>query len=136
MANIFTSQSISYITIDEVRESTLKGDLIGLDDDGIKTLIVKSEKLVNDYLWYKVDVASSDNDTIQDIKVATLYIVEQIFENWDSISMQTDSVVSESTGDRSVTYESNKDDSIILWIPKNAITILGQYRKNFYRQVI
>lgn len=136
MANIFASQNISYITVEEVKSSTVKSDLINLTDDEIKILIVRSEKVINNYIGYTIDITTAETDTIQDIKIATLYVVEQIFENGDNIAMQTDSVKSESTGDRSVTYENNSDDNIVIWIPDVSKLILSQYRKIFYRQVI
>lgn len=136
MANIFASQNISYITVEEVKSSTVKSDLINLTDDEIKILIVRSEKVINNYIGYTIDITTATNDTIQDIKIATLYVVEQLFENADNIAMQTDSVKSESTGDRSVTYENNSDDNIVIWIPDVSKLILSQYRKIFYRQVI
>lgn len=136
MANIFASQNISYITVEEVKSSTVKSDLINLTDDEIKILIVRSEKVINNYIGYTIDITTAETDTIQDIKIATLYVVEQIFENGDNIAIQTDSVKSESTWDRSVTYADNSWTNTVLWIPKNAISILSQYRKIFYGQVI
>ena len=136
MANIFSSQTINYITVDEVKDSTVKADIIKLTDNEITILIVKSEKIINNYIGYVIDISTADSDTIQDIKIATLYVVEQLFENWDNIAMQTDSVKSESTGDRSVTYKDNSNSNTILWIPDNAKSILSQYRKIFYTQVI
>jgi len=97
MANIFASQNISYITVEEVKSSTVKSDLINLTDDEIKILIVRSEKVINNYIGYTIDITTAETDTIQDIKIATLYVVEQIFENGDNIAIQTDSVKSEST---------------------------------------
>lgn len=136
MANIFASQTINYITIEDVKDSTVKTELATLTDEEIKILIVKAEKNINDYIGYTIDTTTATNDTIQDIKIATLYVVEQLFENADNIAMQTDSVKSESTGDRSVTYENNSDDNIVIWIPDVSKLILSQYRKIFYRQVI
>lgn len=136
MANIFLSQDIHYITEQEVKDSTVKLELINLTNDEIKILIVRAENTINNYIGYTIDITTATIETIQDIKIATLYIVEQIFENGDNIATQTDSVKSESTGDRSVTYENNKDDNMVIWIPDTATLILSQYKKIFYRQVI
>jgi len=136
MANIFLSQTISYISIQEVKDSTSKPAIALLSNDAVKILIVKAEKAINDYVGYSIDVSEVDAETIQDWKMATLYVVEQIYENADMIATQTDKVQSESTGDRSVTYATDSSKQTVLGIPQNSIDLLVAYRKNFYRQVI
>lgn len=136
MTNIFLTQNISYITTQEVKDSTVKPGIIALTDDEIKILIVRAEKSVNDYIRYSIDITAVDWETIQDIKIATLYIIEQLFENGDNIATQTGAVKSESTWDRNISYENNQYSNVIVWIPDTSKLILSQYRKMFYRQVL
>jgi hypothetical protein len=49
MANIFDTD-ISYITEQEVKESTNKASLKILDDEDVKILISKAEKNINNYV--------------------------------------------------------------------------------------
>lgn len=135
MANIFLSQDINYISIQEVKDSTMKPELALLNNDKIKQLIVVAEKIIDDWVWYALDVEEAEDDMIQDRKIATLFTVEQLFENGDNIAKQTDPVRSERTGDRMVEYATDKKISV-LGIPQNALDILKGYRHNFYRQVI
>jgi hypothetical protein len=85
MANIF-DKDISYITEEEVKETTAKQQLKDLDNQDVKLLISQAEDIVNNYLGYKIKL---DNNNTYDIKKATFYCVEQIFESGDMISGAT-----------------------------------------------
>lgn len=156
MANIFLREP-TYITVQEVRDTTSKADLIALTDDEIKVLIAKSEDLID---WYIESYGTpfDENQNLifpikdedwnsyipDDIKVATFYTVEQVFSNWDTISTATITwsweVKSEKVWDRLVTYEvwvtSVWWTSEQLWIPLEAQNILVKYKKVFYKQTL
>ena len=74
MANIF-DKDISYITPEEVKETTTKTDLKSLDDEDVKILISKAEDVINDYVGDKIVL---DDTNTYDFKVATFYTVEKI----------------------------------------------------------
>lgn len=141
MVNIFNT-NIYYISVQEVKDSTNKTELSALTDEEIKTLIVKAEISVNDYLWYVMgaNIINQTDQTKQDFKIATFYVVEQIFVNNDLIKKVNSNwvVSSESSWDRSVSFETNsKTNNLkILWINEFAKKILDKYRKIFYKQVI
>lgn len=141
MVTIFDT-NIYYISVQEVKDSTNKTELSALTDEEIKTLIVKAEISVNDYLWYVMgaNIINQTDQTKQDFKIATFYVVEQIFVNNDLIKKVNSNwvVSSESSWDRSVSFETNsKTNNLkILWINEFAKKILDKYRKIFFKQVI
>lgn len=141
MVNIFNT-NIYYISVQEVKDSTNKTELSALTDEEIKTLIVKAEISVNDYLWYVMgaNIINQTDQTKQDFKIATFYVVEQIFVNNDLIKKVNSNwvVSSESSWDRSVSFETNsKTNNLkILWINEFAKKILDKYRKIFFKQVL
>lgn len=141
MVNIFNT-NIYYISVQEVKDSTNKTELSALTDEEIKTLIVKAEISVNDYLWYVMgeNIVNQTDQTKQDFKIATFYVVEQIFVNNDLIKKVNSNwvVSSESSWDRSVSFETNsKTNNLkILWINEFAKKILDKYRKIFFKQVL
>jgi hypothetical protein len=77
MANIF-DKDITYITPEEVKETTTKTELKALDDEDVKILISQAEDVVNNYVGYLIEL---DDSNSYDLKVATFYCVEQIFES-------------------------------------------------------
>jgi len=151
MANIFLREPV-YITVQQVRDTTAKADLIALTDDEIKVLIAKSEDLIDNYIWSYGTPFDEDQSLIfpidvdwistipSDITQATFYTVEQIFENGDSItgsvSTWSGAIISEKAGDRTVSYDVKTTTtwSITkqLWLPNEAINILKAYKKIFY----
>jgi len=99
MTNIFTQDPI-YITVASVRDSTQKPAIISLSDDAIKKLIYQAQLEVDNYIetpkfaqydeeqdWL-FPIFDKDEASIipNDVKVATLYTIEQIYENGDAIS--------------------------------------------------
>lgn len=141
MANIF-DKDIYYITAQEVKDTTDKTDLKALDDDDINILIAKAEISVNNYLWYTfwADIVNKTEETQLDIKIATFYIVEQIFTNSDLVKKVNINwvVSSESSWDRSIAFKSwtQINDLKILWINEFAKKILDKYKQIFFKQII
>lgn len=157
MASIFLKTPV-YITVQEVKDSTTKTWLIALSDDNIKILITKAQEMVDNYIisyWTKFDESQTlifpiDVDWVstipEDIKIATFYTVEQIFENWDTIkgsvtTTWTWAISSEKTWDRTITYDVGTSTTEIsntaaLWLPNEALIILKKYRQTFIKNVI
>ena len=138
MANIFDKE-ISFITEEEVKETTTKTDLKALDDEGVKILISKAEDTINNYLGYVITV---DDTNSYDLKVSAFYTVEQIFESWDLITSATTTwweVIQEKTWDRTIQYSewsTSANTLQIVWIPTQAKVILDKYKNIFLKQVI
>lgn len=141
MANIF-DKDIYYISVQDIKDSTNKTDLSALTDEEIKTLIVKAETSVDNYLWYSFweNIVNENEQTQNDIRLATFYIVEQIFVNNDLIKKVNINwvVSSESSWDRSVSFETwtQKNDLKVLWVNEFAKKLLDKYKKIFFKQVI
>jgi len=100
MASIFLQDPI-YITVQQVKDSTSKSWLASESDDNISILIYKAEKQIDNYLQcaiYKKFVSTQelffpvldpeDDSSLlpSDITEACLYVVEQLYINWDTIS--------------------------------------------------
>lgn len=147
MSNLY-AQTPVYLTVADVRDSTGKVGLQSVSDDGIKELIYKAQVEVDNFIGNygtKFDSSQSlifpiDDNGVStlptDIKIATLQIVEQLYENGDSIVPQSASgiVKSESSGDHSITYDRTGIDMDKV-IPASAETILSNYRQIFLRNV-
>ena len=147
MANIFLKDPV-YITIQEIKDSTTKTNLQNETDDNIKILINKAQQRIDKYIKKYWIPEVSTQETIfptqkdwipEDIKIATFYTVEQIYENWDTIhwAIQTWSgvVKSEKTWDRSITYDVWTTTTWytykLLWLPLEAINLLKKYKWTF-----
>jgi len=89
-----------------------------------------------------LDLSEARDDEISDIKIATLYVVEQIYENDDTIvpvSTAGGDIIEEATGDRRVKYSETKtsnNKNQLLGIPDVAKSVLDKYKRSFYKQVI
>ena len=141
MTSIFL-QEPRYITVEEVIDSTEKVDITSLDEDDIKVLIYKAELAIDRYMNFQADVEAMSEAEEQDYKIATLYCVEQLFSNWDTITPVSTAgwdIIEESVWDRRIKYSEWKTSSNIsqlLGIPDVAKSILDKYRKFFYKQTI
>ena len=141
MTSIF-QQEPRYITVEEVKDSTEKTEIAVLSDDDIEILIYKSELAIDRYMNFKADVEAMTEDEEQDYKIATLYCVEQVFTNWDTITSVNTAgwgVIEESVGDRRVKYSEWKTSNNInqlLGIPDVAKSVLDKYKRSFYKQTI
>lgn len=111
MANIFAKDPV-YISLQDVKDSTSKPSLAALvdsDPDDVKELIYKAQlaidAYINPYPKYsaygdtRLFPISVDNESVMpdDIKIATLYMVEQLYVNGDTITGETRTVKSEKT---------------------------------------
>lgn len=143
MTSIFLKDPI-YITIQEVKDSTTKTSLQNETDDNIKILINKAQQNIDKYIKMYWIPEVSTQETIfpiqkdwipEDVKIATFYTVEQIYENGDTISWakQTWAIKSEKTWDRSITYEvwTAWNTYKLLWLPLEAINLLKKYKLTF-----
>lgn len=141
-----------YISVAEVKASTKKAGLIASSDNTIKELIYKAELTVDRYIqsyWTKFvstqpfifpvnvdDVSFLPND----LKIATLYIIENLYEAWDTITWNTDwtwNITQESAWDYLVKYQEVKNINLnIEKIPKEAKAILRKYRQIFLKDIL
>lgn len=122
MASIFTWTPV-YLTVQDAKDSSII--LSSFDDADLLKLILQAEDRVLNYLGY---IVTEPAFNVAEVQKAVLYIAEHITVENTAI------VKSESTGDRSRTYEVGKSSAN--WLPYTAIDILGWYRTNFYKQVI
>lgn len=133
--SIFTT-STRYLSVSEVKTSSTNTWLLALTDTQIQDLIVKAELEVDSYINYRfTEFATLETIEQQEIKIATLYIVENLFNLWSSIiTLVTWLVSSETTWDRSWTYADNALSSkvITLSIPNAAKSLLNKYKNEFY----
>ena len=158
MSNLFLREP-TYITIDQIKDTSSKTWLIALTDDEIKVLISKSEDAVDRYI-IKYWVPFNEDQTLifpiiweywtsyipNDIIMSTFYIVEQIYESGDLISWAVSSssgwaITSEKTWDRTVQYSSGSGTTTnnalkFLWVPPEAENILKKYKNIFIKNII
>jgi len=141
-----------YLSVNEVKNSSKKAWLIALSDSLIKELIYKAELIIDRFIqsyWTPFvetqpfifpvnvdDVSFLPND----LKIATLYIVENLYEAWDTITWNTDwtwNITQESAWDYLVKYQEVKNINLnIEKIPKEAKAILRKYRKIFLKDIL
>jgi len=146
MNNLFIEDPI-YITIQDLKDSTNKTWIASLTDNQIKRLIYEAQFAIDDYIlhyWTKYSESQSfifptqDEDwnievIPNDIKIATVYVCEQIFESWDTVSSTYWEVTEEVAGDRRIKYTS-WTRNVLKTIPDKAKIYLEPYRNIFYRQ--
>ena len=153
--NLFSWTAV-YVTIQDVKDSTWKAWIIALTDAEIQELIYKAQYRIDNYIgsyWvpfvdgqeFIFPVLMDDGTSYipTDIKQASIFVINQIFENGDTIQGNTTitwsgAISSEKTGDRSITYDVwttsiNTSWIASLWIPKEAEMILRKYKQNFYK---
>jgi hypothetical protein len=98
MASIFLKDPI-YITVQQVRDSTSKPDIVTLTNDQIKVLIYKAQREVDAYInstfrpqfeesqEFLFPVLKDELSYLPDILTeATLYVVEQVYVSGDTVS--------------------------------------------------
>jgi hypothetical protein len=141
-----------YLSVAEVKATSKKAWLVASSDNAIKELIYKAELTVDRYIqsyWTKYvstqpfifpalvnDVSFLPND----LKIATLYIVENLYEAWDTITWDTKwtwNLTQESAWDYLVKYQEVKNTNLnIEKIPQEAKAILKKYRKIFLKDIL
>ena len=109
------------LTIDALDSYTLDSNLANESDERKAKFIERAQSIVGNY----IDLGSFDPDLgyPDDVKLATVYVVEYIYENGGK--MQMGGITAEKIGDYSYSRE---DDERTIDIPKNARLILDQYR--------
>ena len=145
MANLLWT--ITYVTLQDAKDTSTT--LNPLDDSVVTRALSEAEIAIDNYIWsywVKEDeeqdrIFPTESDGIPDeIKLATIWIAEQISLEWSSLwTLRWDKVVSESNLSRSIAYSDKQtysDYVNTLQIPKKAQKILDKYRNNFISQVI
>ena len=141
MANIF-DWDISYITEAELRDTTTKTDLKALTDPELKIIISQAENVINNYIGYSFDMSKESEEVQKDIKIASFFVSEKIFENGDLIRGASSSggeIRNQKVWDIQIVYSqgSTSNNTLdILWIPTQAKAILDRYKQNFFQQVL
>lgn len=152
MASIF-SETPTYLTSAEVKASTNMAELKVKSESQVNRLILEAQRIVDNFIGSFGDKLVETQKTIfpcfddwsesfeagipQDIKEATLYIVETLSVYGDSMNTAGSQVVSETVGDHSVKYsEAEKIKSVNDLIPLKASTILKQYGSQFFGQTL
>lgn len=153
MTSIFLREP-TYITVQQVKDSTKKPAIALLSDDEIKKLICKAEDTIDTYIWSywtpfnenQILIFPINIDWIstipRDITVATLYTLEQIYTSWDiisSVNTAWGAVLQEKTWDRTIVYRESKTSNntlAIMWIPTQAMVLLKKYKQLFFKQVV
>jgi len=120
-----------------------------LSDANLTKLITQSQWIIDTYIqsyWEKVVSTQSfifpivDDAIPQDIKLATVWITEQLYLEWNALSvLKGDKITSESNMSRSIWYSDKWSyDNYIetIGMPKKVINILSKYKSNFIWQVI
>ena len=152
--NLFSWTAV-YVTIQDVKDSTWKAWIIALTDAEIQELIYKAQYRIDNYIWsywvpfvdgqeFIFPVLMDDGTSYipTDIKQASIFVINQIFENGDTITSSQTSwweIVQEVVGDRRIVYSewtTSNNKLSILWIPAEAEAILRKYRQVFFKSKI
>lgn len=143
MASIFSGTPV-YLTSSEVKESTNIAELKTKSTLQVNRLILEAQRIVDNFIgsfgdelveWQTTIFPTVDDWIPQDIKEATLYIVEALSVYGDSMNTAGSQIVSESVGDHSVKYsEAEPIKSVNDLIPFKAKSILEQYWSSFFKQ--
>lgn len=143
MANLLASPV--YISNQDVIDSSSVSG-IGADTSLIDKLIVQSQYIIDDYIRsygepyvdgqafvFPVEDSQGNSLIPDDIKVATLYIVEYLYQRQDIYQNSIDTrVSSESVLSHSVSYDTKGLDVEDILLPDTAKTILNRYRLNIF----
>jgi hypothetical protein len=98
MVNILTGDAI-YVSVDDVKDTVTNPDILALTDDEIQSLIYQSQIMIDAYLkrtygmvvecgqefLFPIKAKDCDHADIEliprEIRIATIYTLEYIFEN-------------------------------------------------------
>ena len=143
MANLLSNPV--YVTKTDIKDTTNISELKW--DNNIDRYITEAQYIIDSYIltfWSKFDIEQKEIFPIKDydwtsvipddIKLATIYIVEDIFLSWIPTVASWNDIVSEKVGDHSVSY--SKDTKSELYIPEKAKNILDQYRTIFFKSIL
>lgn len=150
MASIFNQVPV-YISVQEVIDSTSIADLSSFSD--ITTLINKAQINIDAYIRQTRWVWEATQQTIfpiqfineywdkvlevpYDIKVATLYTVEYLFENWQDMTNSQYSIQSEREWQVAVSFWPERESTKWLGIPSIALSLLNKRKNVFYYQSV
>lgn len=137
----------TYLTANEIKSSTNIAELKSKSESQLNRLILEAQRIIDNFIWSFGTKLDSNQKTIfptlddwvipQDIKEATLYIVEALSMYWDKMNTIWNQIVAETVWDHNIKYsESEKIDSINDLIPLKALDILKQYWSQFFWQTL
>ena len=145
MANLLSNPI--YVTSADVKETTnivwLTSESIG----NIEKYITEAQMIIDSYIlvyWSKFNttqteifpICDSDWNSLMpnDIKIATVYIVEDIYLSWIPNVASWEEIVEEKTGDHSWKFSEN--NKAIKFIPEKAKNILDRYKTIFFKHTL
>lgn len=143
MANLLSN--VVYTNATDVKDTTTITALQSELDETVDTLIVQAQYIIDDYIgsyWIKFvstqefifPVNVDDVSTIpSDISLATVFVVEQIYLQWDVEFEWEYDVIEEKSWPDSVKY-TGKDST--LYLTNKTKAILRKYMSSFIKQVI
>ena len=149
MASIFLQDPI-YITVQQVIDSTSKAWLASLPSDDIKQLIYMAQREIDMYIvnTFRPKFDSSQeflfpvlNDELSYLPniltEATLYVVEQLFVSWDTVTWNvgTWNILEEKTWPHTVKFDKSQIPAGFL-IPNVAIKLLDSLKNIFIWQAL
>lgn len=142
MANLLSNAI--YVTSADVKQTT---NIVWLNSESIGNIekyITEAQIIIDSYIlvyWSKFDSTQDEVFPIcdtdwtalipNDIKIATIYIVEDIFLNGVPNVASWDEVIEEKVGDHTVKYSEKSDN--IKFIPEKAQNILNRYKTIFFK---
>jgi len=145
MSNLLNSAV--YCWYQDVQDTTNIETLQTEDETVIERYITEAQNIIDDYIIEYGEMYDNtqinifpikDSDGVElmpnDIKIATVYIVEKLFLIWSPTSIEAWSVKEEKVWDHTVKYETWWVDEFL--IPEKAKNILDRYRRTFYKQDI
>ena len=144
MANLLSNAI--YVTSTDVKETTNIVALAESSDSNIDRYISEAQMIIDSYIlvyWCKFDIEQNeifpiDDDWValipDDIKIATIYIVEDIYLSWVPTLASWEEVIEEKVGDHSVKFSEN--NKAIKFIPEKAKNILDRYKTIFFKHTL
>lgn len=144
MTSSIFNKTTTYISLEQIKDSTNVDWLISTDDKTITRRILEAEKIIDNFIGSFGEKLVSTQSLIfptvedwipDDVIEACLYIVEWLYVQGDQINNDQNQIVQESVGDHTVKYAEKKNiDSMWDLIPFKAKSILEQYWSNFFKQ--
>lgn len=136
-----------YVTIDDVKDTTDISGLASESDSNITRFITEAQSIIDSYIeyfWTKyvstqefifpIYNDDGESEIPNDIKIATVYIVEDIYLTWVPDVASGNDIKREKVGDHEVEYLDTNDN--IKFIPEKAKVLLDAYVNNFNKSLL
>lgn len=132
MANLLNNPV--YVTVQDVRDTSDNSGVLALTDPEIEKYITKAQYTIDNYMYSygtKVDSTQQfifpveDEGIPDDIKIATVYTIENLFNKGDDIS--SGSIASESLWYYKINYSEGVGEQLLT---DNITDILDNYSNN------